>query len=68
MDSPWGTTYHGVALAAVAHLLAPTFGEILIGGTHTYSDLFPWGSHPISDRIRLVSARVLRTSPAAVSV
>ena len=60
MGSPWGTTYHGVALGAVAHLLAPTFGEVLVGGTHTYSDLFPWGSHPLSDpllssdRVRLV--------------
>lgn len=49
MASPWGTTYHGAALAGVAHLLVQSFGEILIGGTHTYSDLFPWGSHPISD-------------------
>lgn len=58
--SPWGTTYHGAALAAVAHVLAPAFGEVLIGGTHTYADLFPWGSHPLtdpllsSDRVRLV--------------
>jgi hypothetical protein len=57
MGSPWGTTYHGVALAAVAHLLAPAFGEVLVGGTHTYSDLFPWGSHPLSDRL-LSSDRV----------
>jgi hypothetical protein len=57
MGLPWGTTYHGVALAAVAHLLAPAFGEVLVGGTHTYSDLFPWGSHPLSDRL-LSSDRV----------
>lgn len=60
MDSPWGTTYHGVALAAVAHLLAPAFGEVLIGATHPYTDIFPWGSNPLSDpmlssdRVRLV--------------
>jgi hypothetical protein len=59
-ESPWGTTYHGAALAAVAHLLSPSFGEVLVGGTHTYGDLFPWGSHPVvdpllsSDKVRLV--------------
>jgi hypothetical protein len=59
-ESPWGTTFHGAALAAVAHVLSPSFREVLIGGTHTYADLFPWGSHPVadpllsSDRVRLV--------------
>ncbi len=51
MDSPWGTTYHGVALAAVAHLLAPTFGELVAGATHTFANLFPWGSHPLTDAL-----------------
>lgn len=45
----WGTTYHAVALAAVAHLLTPSFGELLVGSTYTYRDLFAWGSTPITD-------------------
>ena len=78
MASPWGTTYHGAALAGVAHLLVQSFGEILIGGTHTFSDLFPWGSHPISDplfsgdRLRVVhdgcdADRVEKTIAVAAS-
>lgn len=76
MGSPWGTTYHGAALAAVAHLLG--YGEVLVGGTHTYRDLFPWGSHPVSDpllssdRVRLVhdgcdADRVEKTIAVAAS-
>lgn len=59
-QSPWGTTYHGAALAAIAQLLSPSFGELLVAGTHSYGDLFPWGSHPLtdpllaSDRVRLL--------------
>jgi hypothetical protein len=48
-QSPWGTTYHGVALATVAHLLSGVLGEVLIGATHAYADLFPYGSHPLTD-------------------
>jgi hypothetical protein len=60
MGSPWGTTFHGVALAAVAHLLSPAFGEMVAGATHSFANLFPWGSHPLTDpllsgdRLRLV--------------
>lgn len=45
----WGTTYHAVALSAIAHLLAPSFGELLVGSTYTYRDLFAWGSTPVTD-------------------
>jgi hypothetical protein len=50
-QSPWGTTYHGAALAAVAHVLGGTVGEMVIGATHAYADLFPYGSHPMTDRL-----------------
>lgn len=56
--SPWGTTYHGAALATIGHLLRPSFGELLVGSTFTYADLFPWGSHPLTDR--LLSSDVMR--------
>jgi hypothetical protein len=41
--------YHGPALASSALLLAPQFKKIYIPSSHSYSQLFPWGSHPIVD-------------------
>jgi hypothetical protein len=38
--------YHGAALAAVAHVLAPDFGRIYVPSTYGYAFLFPYGSHP----------------------
>jgi hypothetical protein len=52
--------YHGGALAAVGHLLSHLVDTIVVPATHTYLDLFPWGSHPVldhlwsSDRVRFV--------------
>jgi hypothetical protein len=46
IGSDWGTC-HGVAMAAVAHLLG--FARVYIPATYTYADLFPWGSHPLLD-------------------
>lgn len=43
------TFYHGPALASVALLLAPELEKIYIPSTHTYGQLFPWGSHPLVD-------------------
>lgn len=45
----WGKLGHGPALAAIGHLLSPTFYRIYIPSSYTYSNLFPWGSHPILD-------------------
>jgi len=41
--------YHGAALASAALLLSHQFGEVLIPASHSYADLFPWGSHPLLD-------------------
>jgi hypothetical protein len=41
--------YHGSALAAVGLMLAPLFSKVYVSATHTYSDLLPWGSHPLVD-------------------
>ncbi len=41
--------YHGAALAAVAHALAPNHGMVYIAGSYSYADLHPWGSHPLLD-------------------
>jgi len=40
---------HGAALASVAHLLPASFGKVSVAATFTYSDLIPWGSHPLLD-------------------
>lgn len=40
---------HGAAFACIGHLLAPTFKRIYIPSSFTYAELFPWGSHPLTD-------------------
>jgi len=41
--------YHGSALFSIALLFQHLFRKVLIPATHTYADLFPWGSHPVLD-------------------
>ncbi len=38
---------HGLCLAAFASILK--YQKLLIPSSHTYNELFPWGSHPLSD-------------------
>jgi hypothetical protein len=45
---PW-TTYHGAALASVAHLLAPLADTFLVPASDTYATLSAYGSHPLLD-------------------
>jgi len=40
---------HGVALATISELLAPTFDRIYIPSTGSYAQLSPWGTHPLLD-------------------
>ena len=40
---------HGAAMASVAHLLPDSFGRVYVAASDTYSDLVPWGSHPLLD-------------------
>lgn len=44
----WGMG-HVAAFASIGHFLAPYFKRIYIPSTFTYVDLFPWGSHPLTD-------------------
>jgi len=52
--------YHGAAMAAVAHLLAPRYSKLYVPATTTYDQLYPLGSHPLldplwsSERVELV--------------
>jgi hypothetical protein len=45
----WASLTHGAALASVGHLLSQQIGRLYVPSTHTYADLFPWGSHPVLD-------------------
>lgn len=45
----WATHWHGCALASVSLALEKRFQEILIPSTHSYGELQPWGSHPLTD-------------------
>lgn len=47
-DIDWSVG-HGGAFACVGHLLAPYFKRIYIPSSFTYANLFPWGSHPLTD-------------------
>lgn len=48
LGQDWGYT-HGAAMALIAHSLAPEIGKVYIPATYTYRDMFPWGSHPLTD-------------------
>lgn len=45
----WGTISHGPALASIGHLLGNQHNRFVIPASHTYADLYPWGSHPLLD-------------------
>jgi hypothetical protein len=45
------SSFHGAGLAGVAHSRAGGFDTVYIPATHSYRDLFPWGSHPLTDSL-----------------
>jgi hypothetical protein len=45
----WGQLYHGAGLAGAAHALGNGLGTVLVPSTHTYQNLLPWGTSPITD-------------------
>ncbi len=45
----WGEQTHGAALASIGMLVASGTARVIIPATHTYNELFPWGSHPLLD-------------------
>jgi hypothetical protein len=40
---------HGVVLAGVAHAIAGMFHTVYVASSYPYSELRPWGSHPVLD-------------------
>lgn len=62
----WGFHAHGAALASVGHLLSGRFREMLVPASHTYRDLFPWGSHALLDPLwSSESVRFIHHAPLA---
>jgi hypothetical protein len=47
----WGEFGHGAALASIALSISGDFKKIYIPATHSFKDLFPWGSHPVLDNL-----------------
>lgn len=44
-------TSHACVLVSVASLFRRMCGGVLIGSSHSYLHLLPWGSHPLTDRL-----------------
>jgi hypothetical protein len=49
---------HACVIASVATLFRSMWGGCLVGSSHSYLHLRPWGSHPLTDR--LLSSRSFR--------
>ena len=45
----WGEQGHGAALATVAHLLSSNLHKVYIPSTLSYTQMVPYGSHPLLD-------------------
>lgn len=69
---------HGAALGALAHLLGTPYDEVLVPASDDYTNLEPYGSHPLTDllfssrRLKLVTdgaslTRVERTAGIVAS-
>jgi len=44
-------TSHACVLASAASLFRKIWGGCLVGSSHSYLHLSPWGSHPLTDRL-----------------
>jgi len=47
--TPWATITHGPALVAIGMILSGSHGTLLLPASHTYSQLYRWGTHPLLD-------------------
>jgi hypothetical protein len=48
-DLNWPDFYCGAGLASIALSLGQGFGQVIIPSSHSYRDLFPCGTHPLTD-------------------
>ena len=42
---------HACVIASAASLFSKSWGGCLVGSSHSYRHLSPWGSHPLTDRL-----------------
>lgn len=47
----WSHQYHGSALGSIANLLSDQISKVYIPSSYTYKNVFPWGTHPLLDRL-----------------
>lgn len=45
----WSSMSHGAAISGFCHLLSDSHSKLLLPASYTYSQMFPWGSHPLLD-------------------
>ncbi len=63
----WGMLGHGCALAAVGLILERRYSSLIIPSSYRYSDLHPWGSHPLTDPLLSTSSLRMIHDGAAYS-
>ena len=68
-DHEFAGLSHGAALASVGHLVSNKFQNILIASSHCYSQLVPWGSHPLVDpQFSAAQTRIIHDGAASTRV
>jgi len=45
----WGKLAHACGLVGIALMLERRWSRVLIASTYGYANMFPWGSHPVTD-------------------
>jgi hypothetical protein len=61
----WGWLTNGAGLASVALILEKRYGKVLIGSSYPYGNLFPWGSHPMTDGLFSTRSLTVKQDGAA---
>ena len=56
----WAHHSHGCALAAIGLCLEPRYRQVLIAAADTYRNLYPWGTHPLTDPLLSTSRTAFR--------
>ncbi len=65
-EAEWGRLAHGAAMASVGLALERRFRSLCFAATHDDAGLYPWGSHPDTDR--LFSTSITQVSNVGVGV
>lgn len=63
----WPDHYHGSAMASMALMFSKQVDTFYFASTHSYADLFPWGSHPVLDPLWSTEYLTIRHDGAEVN-